>query len=65
MVAHGDPTAREILEKLKPELERAFSYIPRYGSIGIIAHFVRGQIARVEISASVARKLADDERGDR
>lgn len=58
MAGNGNPAAEALLEQLRPDILKAFSTIPAFGSIGFIAHFVAGEPVRVEWSGSIQRKLA-------
>jgi len=46
-----------LMGKLRPELTKAFSCIPDYGSLGIVIHFQEKEPVRVEYNGSISRKL--------
>jgi hypothetical protein len=58
MAADATAQAVALLERLKPDILKAFSTIPQYGSLGFTAHFIEGEPVRVEWSGTIQRKLA-------
>lgn len=58
MVADANAQAVALLEKLRPDILKAFASIPAFGSLGFDVHFVEGEPVRVEWSGSIQRKLA-------
>ncbi len=46
------------IDRLRPELEKAFRDIPPYGEIGFKVFFTDSEPVRVEYSAGLSRKLA-------
>ncbi|MFA7126351.1 MAG: hypothetical protein WC182_02150 [Bacilli bacterium] len=48
----------QLMGKLRPELTRAFSCIPDYGSLGIVIHFHEKEPIKVEYNGSISRRLA-------
>jgi len=59
--ANGNPAAEELLDKLRPDILKAFASIPAYGSIGFLVHFVENEPVRIEWTGSIQRKLAPKE----
>ena len=47
-----------MVERLRPELEKAFRDIPPYGEIGFRVFFTEGEPVRIEYSAGLSRKLS-------
>jgi len=47
-----------IINRLRPELEKAFRDIPPYGEIGFKVFFTDSEPVRIEFSAGLSRKLA-------
>jgi hypothetical protein len=47
-----------MIEKLRPELEKAFKDIPPFGEIGFRVYFNESEPVRIEYSAALSRKLA-------
>jgi hypothetical protein len=56
MAIYKKIAAETILETIRPDMLHAFSSIPAYGSIGLTAHFVGGELNRIDWSGSVQRK---------
>lgn len=46
-----------IIERLRPELEKAFRDVPAFGEIGFRVFFADSEPVRVEYSAALSRKL--------
>ena len=56
--------AENLLEQIKPELLKAFSTIPEYGSLGFTVHLNEKEPVRIEWSSIVSRRLLPvEERG--
>lgn len=53
--------AEKLLEKIKPDLLKAFSSIPDYGTLGLNIHFQEKEAVRVEWSGSISRRLLGKE----
>ena len=49
--------AEDLLKKVEPELLKAFSSIPEYGSIGFTIYLNEKEPVRIEWSGSVSRRL--------
>lgn len=65
-MAAANQTGAAVLERLRPELEKAFRDIPAFGEIGFRVFFADGEPVRVEYSAALSRKLlARPDRGGR
>lgn len=47
----------EMLEIVRPYLNRILANHPQYGTAGFIIVFTDGQISRIDISESVQRKI--------
>lgn len=57
MAAANSTRAAELLEVAKPYLLKLFENAPAFGSAGIVCVFHEGEISRIDISASVQRKV--------
>ena len=49
--------AKDLLKSVEPELLKAFSSIPKYGSLGFTVHLNDGEPVRIEWIVSTSRKL--------
>lgn len=49
--------AARLLEKVKPEILRAFACIPDFGSLGFTVHFNEGEPVRFECAGSASHLL--------
>ncbi|SLM18282.1 hypothetical protein SPIRO4BDMA_40854 [uncultured spirochete] len=58
MAAANNTRAAELLEVAKPYLLKLFENAPAYGTEGIACVFHDGEITRIDVSASVQRKVA-------
>ncbi|MEI6388323.1 MAG: hypothetical protein WCQ50_17005 [Spirochaetota bacterium] len=58
MSATGTPAA-ELLAKISPDILKSFATIPAYGSLGFVIHFVDGEVARLEFSGSIQKKIVN------
>jgi hypothetical protein len=57
MAAANKTRAAELLEVAKPSLLKLFENAPLYGSVGIVCVLHEGEITRIDLSASVQRKM--------
>ncbi len=58
MSAPGTP-AEALLAKISPDILKSFNTIPVYGSLGFVIHFVEGEVARLEFSGSIQKKIGN------
>jgi len=47
----------DLLDSLRPELEKAFRDIPQFGEVGFRVFFQEGEPVRVEYSAGLSKRL--------
>lgn len=57
MAAANNSKAAELLEVAKPYLLKLFENAPAYGTAGIVCVFHEGEITRIDVQASVQRKV--------
>ena len=58
MATANNTRAAELLEVAKPYLLKIFENAPIYGTAWIVCIFHEGEITRVDVQASVQRKVA-------
>lgn len=46
-----------MLERLRPELEKAFRDVPQFGEVGFRVFFTEGEPVRIEYTAGLSRLL--------